>query len=434
MAYIKPEMTSNQSSLVKVVKVVKVILQAGLEAAKKQDWLEVSNQLRQLPQNKSQDKSQGKSDHNQEEFLLAPEDWQIAFDIALKMLMEGDFPHKWEITKIFPLLGGEIITPLNALAIDETIEVEVRWFICQILGNFAQQSVVLTLVQLLQQSQESELIIIAGKTLSKIGDRAIDALVNLLSQPEYCHLAANSLSYIRSAATIPPLLAITADEDAELRAIAINALGSFHDPRVPPVLIAALKDPASNVRKEAAIALGFRPDLCREINLVKYLQPLLHDLNLEVCSQAAISLGRTQQPTATRALFKVLQADTTPISLKSDLVKALAWSKLSSGISYLELALTNASELIIQEIIVILGRTSMPQLKAQSVQVLINFWQQQPSPPQLLSPNLRQALATSLGILRDRSAQPVLKQLTTDSDRKVQLHALAALKKLSNEK
>jgi HEAT repeat protein len=434
VAYIKPEMTSNQSSLVKVVKVVKVILQAGLEAAKKQDWLEVSNQLRQLPQNKSQDKSQGKSDHNQEEFLLAPEDWQIAFDIALKMLMEGDFPHKWEITKIFPLLGGEIITPLNALAIDETIEVEVRWFICQILGNFAQQSVVLTLVQLLQQSQESELIIIAGKTLSKIGDRAIDALVNLLSQPEYCHLAANSLSYIRSAATIPPLLAITADEDAQLRAIAINALGSFHDPRVPPVLIAALKDPASNVRKEAAIALGFRPDLCREINLVKYLQPLLHDLNLEVCSQAAISLGRTQQPTATKALFKVLQADTTPISLKSDLVKALAWSKLSSGISYLEQALTNASELIIQEIIVILGRTSMPQLKAQSVQVLINFWQQQPSPPQLLSPNLRQALATSLGILRDRSAQPVLKQLATDSDRKVQLHALAALKKLSNEK
>jgi HEAT repeat protein len=225
-------------------------------------------------------------------------------------------------------------------------------------------------------------------------------------------------------------LTISADKNAELRAIAINALGSFHDPRIPPVLITALKDQASTVRKEAAIALGFRPDLCQELNLVKHLEPLLYDLNLEVCSQAAISLGRMQQPTATKALFEVLQADTTPTSLKSDSVKALAWSNLSSGITYLEQALTNASELIIQEILVVLGRTSIPKLQEQSVQVLINFWQQQPSPPPLLSPAIRQALATSLGALGDRSAQPVLEQLATDSDRKVQLHALATLKKL----
>jgi HEAT repeat protein len=433
VTYIKPETTSNQSSLIKVVKVVKVILQKGQKAAEKQDWLEVSNQLMQLPQKKSQGKSQDKSEDNQEEFLLAPEDWQFAFNIALKMLMEGDFPHKWEIAKIFPLLGQEIITPLGALVLDEIIEVEVRWFICQILGNCAQQSVVFTLVQLLQQSQESELIIIAAKTLSKIGDRAIDALADLLSQPEYCLLAANSLSYIHSAATIPPLLAITTNEDAELRAIAIKTLGSFHDPRVSPVLIAALKDQASTVRKESAIALGFRPDLCQEVNLVKHLQPLLYDLNLEVCSQAAISLGRMQQLTATKALFKVLQADTTPLRLKSDLVKALAWSNLSSGITYLEQALINASELIIQEIIVVLGRTTTPKLKEESAQVLINFWQQQPSPPQLLSPAIRQALANSLGALGDRSAQPILEQLATDSDRKVQIHALAALKKINNQ-
>ena len=423
MTYIKPETTSNQSSLVKVVKVVKVILQKGLEAAKKRDWLEVGNQLKQLPQKKSQ----GKSDHKQQEFLLSPEDWQIAFNIALKMMMEGDFNHKWEIAKIFPLLGQEIIIPLNALAVDETIEVEVRWFICQILGNFAQQSVVFTLVQLLQQSQESELIIIAAKTLSKIGDRAIDALVELLSQPKYRLLATKALSYIRTVSTITPLLAITTYEDAELRAIAINALGSFHDRRVPPVLITALQDPASTVRKEAAIALGFRPDLCQETNLVEHLQPLLYDLNLEVCSQAAISLGRMHQPTANAVLFKVLQANTTPISLKLDLVKALGWSKLSSGIAYLEQALSNASELIVQEIILVLGRTNTPELKHQSVQVLINLWQLRQSLPV----SSRQTLATSLGELRDRSAQTVLEQLAQDSDRKVQLHAICALKKLA---
>jgi HEAT repeat protein len=418
VTYIKPETTSNQSSA------VKVILRQGLEATQNQNWSEVSNQLKQLPQKKSDHQS----DIIQEQFWLDPEDWQTVFNIALEMLIEGDFQHKWEITKTFPLLGSQIIDPLNVLVIDEKVEAEVRWFICQILGNFAEQSVVFSLVQLLKQSTDSELIIIAGKTLSKIGDRAIDALVELLSKPEYCLLAANALSYIRSSATITPLLAIATAEDAELRAIAINALGSFHDHRVPPVLIAALQDKASTVRKEAAIALGFRPDLCQTMNLVEHLKPLLWDVNLDVCSQVAISLGRMQQPTATNALSEVLATDTTPVRLKSDLVKALGWSKLSSGISYLEQALTNASELTIQEIIIVLGRISTPELRHQSVQVLINFWQQQSS----LSAPIKQSLATALGELRDRSAQPVLEQLATDSDRKVQLHAISALKKLVN--
>jgi HEAT repeat protein len=413
VTYIRPETTSNQSS------VVNAILQQGLKAAQQQNWLEVSNQLKQLPQ--------GESDSNSKQLILNQEDWQTVFNLALEMLIKADFVDKWEITKLFPLLGNRVITPLNALALDETITAEVRWFICQILGNFPEQSVVLTLVQLLQQSTDNELITIAGKSLIKIGDRAIDALVDLLSQPKYCLLAAKSLSYIRSASTITPLLSITTHEDAELRAIAINALGSFHDRRIPPVLITALQDRASIVRKEAAIALGFRPDLCQEMNLVKYLQPLLDDLNLEVCSQAAISLGRMQQSSATTALFEVLQADTTPISLKSDLVKALGWSQLSSGIAYLEQALTNSSDLIMKEIIIVLGRTSTLELKCQSVQVLINFWQQR----QPLSASIRQTLATSLSELGDRAAQPVLEQLAVDSDRKVQLHAISALKQLA---
>jgi HEAT repeat protein len=411
VTYIKPETAANQS-------LVKVILEQALKAAQRQNWLEVSNQLQQLPQSKSA---------NHKQLVLNPEDWQTVFNIALEMLIKADFQHKWEITKLFPLLGHQIITPLNTLALDETVEAEVRWLICQILGNFAEQSVVLTLVQLLQQSTDNELISIAGKTLIKIGDRAIDALVDLLSEPKYCLLATKSLSYIRSASTISPLLTITTHEKAELRAIAINALGSFHDRRIPPVLITALQDQASNVRKEAALALGFRPDLCQSMNLVKHLQPLLYDLNPEVCSQAAISLGRMQQPSATAALFEVLQVDTTPITLKLDLVKALGWSQLSSGITYLEQALANSSELIIQEIIIVLGRNGTLELKHQSAQVLITFWQRR----QLLPASIRQALATSLGELGDRSAIPVLEQLAQDSDRKVQLHALSALKKLA---
>jgi HEAT repeat protein len=412
VTYIKPETRANQS-------LTKLILEQALKAAQAQNWLEVSNQLQQLPQSKS--------DNDSQQLLLNPRDWQTVFDLALEMLIKADFQYKWEITKLFPLLGHQIITPLNILALDETVATEVRWSICQILGNFPEQSVVLTLVQLLQQSTDNELISIAGKTLVKIGDCAIDALVDLLSEPKYCFLATKSLSYIRSASTITPLLTITTHEDAELRAMAINALGSFHDQRIPPVLITALQDRSGTVRKEAAIALGFRPDLCQSMDLVKHLQPLLYDLNLEVCSQAAISLGRMHQPSATNSLFEVLQADTTPISLKLDLVKALGWSKLSSGIANLEKALANSSELIKEEIIIVIGRNATPELKHQSAQVLITFWQQQPS----LSASIRQALATSLGEIGDRSAIPVLEELAQDRDHKVQLHAISALKKLA---
>ena len=415
VTYIKPEITSARSFL------IMEMLEQGFMAAQRQNWLEVSNLLAQLPQHKI--------DANKKQLVLTAKDWQTAFNLALTMLLQADFQHKWEIAKTFPLFGARIVEPLSILALDPTVEAEVRWFVCQILGNFPQQSVVILLVQLLQQSTDSELIAIAGKTLIKIGDRAVNALVELMSQPEYTLLAVQSLSYIRTAATIAPLLSVTTHQDAELRGIAISALGSFHDPRIPPVLLTALKDKASRVRKEAAIALGFRADLCQEINLVKHLQPLLYDLNLEVCRQAAVSLGRMGRDAANTALFEVLQAETTPASFKPDLIKALGWSRRASGITYLGQALLDASELVMQEIIVVLGRTSSLELKSQASQILTDFWQRQPQ-----SAPIKQSLATSLGELGDRSAKNVLEQLVTDSDRKVQLHAISALQKLPSNK
>lgn len=414
MTYLKPEPASNQSS---PSSLVKKILEQGTEAALRQNWLEVSNQLRLLPQSKSK------------LFILEPQDWQTGFELALSMLLNADFQHKWEITKLLPEFGSGIVIPLSKIVLDQEVDAEVRWFICQILGNFTEQKVIFTLVELLQQTNDSELIAIAGKTLIKIGDRSIEALVDLLSQPEHRLLAVQSLSYIRTAPTITPLLDIATDEDPELRTIAIKALGSFHDCRIPPVLITALTDKHSAVRKEAAIALGYRPDLWEELDLITHLQPLLFDLNLEVCHQAAIALGRMKQDGANAILFEVLQTETTPTSLKSDLVKVLGWSEISSGISYLQQALTGAGELVTQEIITVLGRISTSKLKPQSAQVLINFWQNK---RQLYSPQIRQILVTSLGELQCKSAQPVLEQLVNDSDRKVKLHALAALRKLSS--
>jgi HEAT repeat protein len=416
VSQIKSETAPNQSPIN-----VPAILNFALAAALQQNWLEVYHCLQLLPQTKTEG--------SKAELLLLEADWQLAFDLALAMLVKGDFQHKWEITKLLPLFGQKIIPTLTTLLKDETVEVDIRWFICQVLGQFKTQTVVLTLVELLQQTTDQELIAIAGKTLTQIGNSAINALVELLAQSEYRLLAVQSLSYIRTTETIEPLLSIIKDNQPELRVIAIKALGSFHDPRIPPVLIQVLQDTASNVRKEAAIALGFRSDLCDELNLVTHLQPLLYDLNLEVCRQAAISLGRMQHQEAASALFKVLQAATTPTVLKLDLVKALGWSELSSAIDYLQQALINSEDLVTQEIITVLGRINSPKLKPQAAQVLINFWQQPKH--QSNSPQIMQALATSLGELRCNCVQTTLESLTTVEDRKVQLHALAALKKLT---
>lgn len=408
--------TSETAQTTFTLSAINELLDLATEAAQSKDWFEVSHNLKQLPQSKNK------------LWLLEKTSWQQVFDLAVNMLTEADFQHKWEITKIFPRLGTDVIDPLVCLVLDDSVEVEIRWFICQILGHFTDQKVVIVLVKLLQQTEDEELIAIAGKTLSKIGNDAIDALVQISAQSQYHLLAIQSLCYIHTAATIKPLLEVIQDSDPKIRTMAIKALGRFHDYRIPPALVTALEDVSSNVRKEAAIALGFRPDLASELDLTKHLALLLHDLNLEVCSQAAISLGRIKQDQANLALYKVVQQSITPISLKLDIVKALGWSNLNSAVDYLKLALTDQSELLRQAIIVTLGKIEPFYLKQKSAQTLVEFWQNQ----QPTSTEIKQVLANSLGELGSRCGQTTLKQLELDGDRKVKLYALAALKKLSN--
>ena len=414
MTYIKPEVKLDRS-----LSSVRSILHLGTKAAQRQDWVSLGDYLKQLPQRKNTQKTT--------RFELDKEDWDIALNLAILMLLEADFQHKWSIVKLFPWFGSEIIPSLIALVEDTTIEADTRGLICQTLGNFNQPEVVIALVELLDSAIDRELKAIAGKTLTAIGDDAVDALQELLAKPQHRILAVRSLYYIRTVKTIEPLLDITQDSNPKLRAIALKALGSFHDARIAPVLIRALQDKASDVRKEAATALGFRPELNEALNLVEHLRPLLYDHNLEVCSQAAISLSRMKHEAATAALFEVLQADTTPVELKLDIVKALGWSETSSSIDYLAKTLNVSTPRITVEIIVVLGRINKGELNTQAAEKLVEFWDSKNSQLELLQ--VKQALTTSLGELR--CGTRVLEQLAKDSDRKVKLYATSALKKIS---
>jgi HEAT repeat protein len=100
-------------------------------------------------------------------------------------------------------------------------------------------------------------------------------------------------------------------------------------PRIPPVLLNALNDPAAVVRKEAVIGLGLRTDLGEELDLLARLKPLLYDFNWDVCQQAAIALGRLGTDEAADALFNVLKSPATPVPLQIDFVRAWAgWEAL----------------------------------------------------------------------------------------------------------
>lgn len=402
---------------------INLILDLAIEATAQENWLQVNNCLRQLPICETTSKTAS----------LVNERWETIFQLALKVLLNAEFQHKWEVIKILPLLGKKIIKPLIVLLEEPTVAVETRWFICRVLSKFPEPEIVIALVKLLQQTSEAELIAVAAETLTQIGKVAIDELSKLLSQPEYRFIAAKSLAQILSRETIEPLIVIVNDSQPEIRTIAIEALGSFRDRRIPPLLVAALQDTSASVRKEAAIALGFQANLCQKLNLVARLQPLLYDLNPEVSRQAAMSLSKMRDESGAKAIYDTLQASPTPLSLKLDLVRALSWSNLPIALDYLQQVLFfTPEERLSQAIIVSLGRTSLADLKPQATQILIDWWYSQQMPA--TSVELKQALATSLGELGAAKARESLEQIAQDNNKSVQLHAIAALKKINNLK
>ncbi|MBE9170600.1 HEAT repeat domain-containing protein [Pleurocapsales cyanobacterium LEGE 06147] len=394
----------------------------AIAAARQQDWSLVTRYLQQLPQDKQKN-----------QLLLKKQTLREQLErLALAVLYEGDFQQRWEISKILPLLGKQVINPLIAIVEDEEVELELRWFVCRILGEFKEQTVTLALVNLIQQTEEEELAIAAAQSLAQLGTAAIEALSSLLAKPECRLLAVRSLAHIRRRETITLLLPVVSDRQPEIRATAIEALGSFHDERIPPILIEALTDPASAVRKQAVIALGLRGDLCDELDLVSHFQPLLYDLDLEICRQTAIALGRMGNDRAATVLFEVLQSPVTPTSFKLDLVRTLSWIETERALDYLAWTLTTENEPICQEIITVLGRVAEPDLKTKATQILLDFFQADSDRQN--QPQLKQALALSLGELGKSQAASTLNLLAVDREKGVRLHAIAALKKLSSRR
>lgn len=400
--------------------ITETTLDQARQAAQEQNWQEVNYSLQQLPALATKYSFEEAERELKEQVL----------QLALTVLTQGDFSEKWQIVKLFSLIGTSGITPLISLIENDTCDAETKWFAIRTLGQFKQRQVVIALAQLLQNTQDLDLIAISAKSLAQIGTPAIETLIDLAKKPDYRLVAATSLAHIRLSPVLPALLELAADDNAEIRLLAIEALGSFHNRRVPPVLIKALQDTNSSIRKEAVIALGFRNDLSQELDLVTHLQPLLYDFNRDVCRQTAIALGKMKTETAIKTLDEAIRSPNTPLSLKLDAIDALAWSNRPLALDCLQKAIKRDNSLVSQKIITVLGRIKPVPLKTKAIAILQDFWLSS----QPIDVECKKALAMALGELQAVTAKDILEQLARDETKMVQLYAIASSKKLSRKK
>jgi HEAT repeat protein len=351
-------------------------------------------------------------------------------DLALAVLFAGDFQQRWDVAKLIPRLGTVAIASLVEILEDD--DEELCWFAVRILGEFDHPQAIAALVELIKTTHHEELQAIAATALGQIGSNAVTVLTELLDDKNTRLLAVRSLAYIRRSETIAPLLSVVSDSQVNVRAVAIEALSSFHDPRIASVLLNALDDIAAPVRREAVLGLGFRADLCAELKLVARILPKLYDFNLDVCHAAAIALGRLGTDPAVNGLNQALQSPHTPESLQVEIVRALGRIESNIALDNLSSFLEQSpSVAVCQEIITVLGQVEQPHNQVKAANILIDMLRLQQ--PLTEIGRIKGGIALSLGYLGQLQALEPLIQLLADSERVVKLHAIAALKQLAPE-
>jgi HEAT repeat protein/beta-lactamase regulating signal transducer with metallopeptidase domain len=133
---------------------------------------------------------------------------------------------------------------------------------------------------------------------------AFDPMVAALrdASPDVRQQAAFSLGQLRDARAVGPLTAALKDTEPDVRQQVVFALGQITAKEAVPGIVAALKDENVEVRQQAAFALG-------QVGGPSAVQPLvsvLQDTNDEVREQAVFALGRVGDKSAVPALVQAL--------------------------------------------------------------------------------------------------------------------------------
>ncbi|MEM0979459.1 MAG: HEAT repeat domain-containing protein [Cyanobacteria bacterium P01_H01_bin.58] len=355
----------------------------------------------------------------------------VGLESWLQQLLEGDFQARWEAAKRIEAFGEPAIARLITLLQDEDLDWEIRWFIARTLGNVGDEACLQALMQLLQQTQEPELIAIAAEALSQFKAQGVQALKHLLGMPPYRMTAIQALARIRHPSVIEPLLIAAQDADAAVRGVAVAALGYFRSAIVDTQLLKAVQDSSATVRQEAMAHLGLRAYLLNEIDLVETLGPGLWDLHPQVNKAAAIALGRLGTDAAIAKLAKVLTLPNTPEHLQIQIVRSLSWIEKESALSTLLAAWQNVPVTIQLEIAAVLSRLETLPRQNRAGKALCQWLDALLLTDTPEHHQTKQGIAIALGNLHYVSAQPLLQKLAQDSDAQTRLYAEAALRQLT---
>lgn len=356
---------------------------------------------------------------------------------ALDRLQLGDFQTRWEVAKTIPNFGEAAIEPLLLILEEEDADWELLWFVTRILGHLNHPSVISALVNLLKTNHNAEVTSMAATALTQYGVAAIAALSELIQDDSTRLVAVQALVQIRHVDVVSPLLSVLNDRSPAIRATAIEALSHYYDPAIFAALMSGLDDLNPTVRRAAVVGLGIQAHQADQPELTNLLKQRLWDFNLEVCSQAAIALGRVGTYAAADALLEVLRSVHTPLPLKIEAVRALAWMDTVYALNCLQELLqllhqnSAASLPLMSEVLMVLGRVEAAETKSKASTMLLDLLSSDSVLVQ--DPTQKQTIALSLAQLGQLPALDALITLLADSNPSVRFHAIAALKQLDSE-
>ncbi|MGB3199843.1 MAG: HEAT repeat domain-containing protein [Nodosilinea sp.] len=364
---------------------------------------------------------------------------QSSSSIAVAGLCAGDFHDRWDQARQVDDLGESALADLLAVLQDEDQDWEARWFAARALGKLDHPDVVVALIQVFASTPDDDLRQAVAAALAQIGVPAIEALTQLLGQPNHQPMAVQALARIHHPAIVPPLLAEFNRAQAAVRATVLDALGTFADPIILPMVQQGLSDPDTAVRLAAIRGLlslrwsrlnGSGELALSPTQMITWLTPLITDRDRGVAQQAIYALGRLSHPAAAAPLQRLLQAADTPDERRRYAVQGLTWQNTVPALEGLIEAWPSLATAVRLVLVQSLGSLA-PALRPRAAEALVSWLDDLPATA--TNGALRCCGVLALGQLGTPALVPRMRSLLDDPDPGVRLHAEAALRQLQPE-